>query len=293
MKSLVTKSPVPWFGGKSRMAKTIIEHFPRHTIYVEPFGGGGWVLFGKQPSAVEVYNDLDHGLVNFFRVLRDPDKASKLFFNLTLSPYSRTEHTDCKAEWEDSDCPIEMARSWMVVARQSFAAMFDGSWGASKSSTGGMSQQASSWLGGISILSAAHLRLMRVLIENQDYRRLMPRFDTGDTLFYCDPPYVPETRRNGGYRCEMSTEDHTELVGMLLELKGMVILSGYESAVYKPLIKSGWKRKRYTMTCSAAGRTRTSGLQGKGNVSAKQKRTECLYLSPRLLSALDEEKHDG
>ena len=60
--------PLPYIGGKRAIAKKIIEVFPKHTTYVEPFAGGAQVFFHKEPSKVEVLNDLDGEMVNFFRV---------------------------------------------------------------------------------------------------------------------------------------------------------------------------------------------------------------------------------
>jgi len=66
------RSPMWWFGGKGKMVKKLLPLIPQHKIYVEVFGGGASLLFAKEPSPVEVYNDLNSDLVNFFRVLRDP-----------------------------------------------------------------------------------------------------------------------------------------------------------------------------------------------------------------------------
>lgn len=86
------KSPISWFGGKYYLAHKIIKLFPPHSIYVEPFGGAAHVLFAKEPSPVEVYNDIDSGLVNFFRVLRDPKSFGELALLCSLTPYSREEY---------------------------------------------------------------------------------------------------------------------------------------------------------------------------------------------------------
>jgi DNA adenine methylase len=122
--------------------------------------------------------------------------------------------------------------------------------------------------------------MLRVQIENQDFRKLIPGYDGPDTLFYLDPPYVPQTRRSGGYAHELSLDDHHELVGILLGLKGMAILSGYAHPVYKPLEKAGWRKRSWRTVCSAAGCTKTSGLKGQGKLTAKQGRIECVWISP-------------
>src|SRR5258708_28092876 len=60
--------PLSYIGGKNRLAKRVIEIFPEHTTYVEAFAGGAQVFFRKEPSKVEVLNDLDGEIVNFYRV---------------------------------------------------------------------------------------------------------------------------------------------------------------------------------------------------------------------------------
>lgn len=103
-------------------------------------------------------------------------------------------------------------------------------------------------------------------VENLHFRKLLPLYDRPETLFYLDPPYVPDTRINGEYRHEMDVAEHEELVALLLDLKGMAILSGYASEVYQPLEQAGWQRVEIeTLAHTSAGRG---------------KRTECLWVSP-------------
>lgn len=276
------KSPVSWFGGKSYLARHIIPLFPKHDIYCEVFGGSGAPLFAKDPSPVEVYNDLDSGLVNFFRVLRDPKEWKRLQELCALTPYSREEYEYCRKTWEtNSQDPVDQAYRWFVVARWSFSGIFGNSWGFSVAkSSRGMAGCVSKWLGAIERLAEVHDRTMRLQIEHDDFRRIIPRYDTPETLFYCDPPYIPETRKGGCYPQEMTTEDHEELVGLLLGIQGRAVLSGYAHTLYEPLIEAGWARHDFEVVCNAAGRTRASGLQGVGNVLAQQKRTESVWVSP-------------
>ena len=107
-----TRPALRWHGGKWRLAPWIIEHFGRHRVYVEPFGGGGNVLIRKPRSYAEIYNDLDGDAVNFFRVLRDPIQSSRLIELLKLTPFSRE---DFALAYNRSDDPVERARR--LVAR--------------------------------------------------------------------------------------------------------------------------------------------------------------------------------
>lgn len=222
------RSPIQWFGGKQLMAKKLLPLFPEHHTYVEAFGGGGALLFAKTPSPVEVYNDLDADLVNFFRVLRDPALFADLYNRAWLSPYSREEYGFCRQHLGDDPNPVERARRFFVLARFSFSGIVGGSFGINvTSSTGGMVEKACAYRNVLCFLPLISERLSMIEIECKDFRHILSTYDTEDTFFYLDPPYVPETRRSGRYRCEMTAEDHQELVELLRGIKGKAMLSGY------------------------------------------------------------------
>ncbi|MBI4799698.1 MAG: DNA adenine methylase [Desulfarculus sp.] len=280
------RPPFKWFGGKQGLAGKFLELLPPHRVYVEVFGGSGALLLAKQPAPLEVYNDLDSGLVGLFRVLRDPDQAARLLLLASQTPYSREEYQHCRDTWEDCADPVERAYRWLVVAGMSFGGLFGRSWGSvTGSSSRGIATTSSSWLSYMGRLGRVHERIMTVQVEHQDFRRLIPRYDSPETLYYLDPPYVAETRRAGGYRHEMTLEDHQELVELLLGIEGMALLSGYEHAAYRPLERAGWQVRRWDVVCHAAGRTKASGLKGRGAVLAKQRRVECAWISPRAVEA--------
>ena len=234
------KSPINWYGGKYYMAKDIIEIFPKHKMYVEGFGGAGHVLFRKEKSELEVYNDLHSGLYLFFKLLRENNK--EFIRRLSLTPYSREEFENSK-RWMYEDDEIEKARKFYVRTMQSVAS--NGGWCYAKSkSRRGMCQSVSRWLGNIEEnLSGAIERLKEVQIENLDVLDLIKKYDKEDTLFYLDPPYVPETRKQKkSYDCEMTREQHIELINTLINVKGKVILSGYDNDIYNKLLDNGWKK---------------------------------------------------
>ncbi len=265
-----------------RLAKRLLPLLPPHHTYVEPFGGGAALLFAKSPSPVEVYNDLDSGLVNFFRVLRDRRKYRGLQLLASLTPYSREEYEAFRLTWDKAPEGVQRAYEWLVVARMAFGGIFDNSWGrVVTSSTRGMAQTAGSWLSTIERMPEIHARLMRVQVEHQDFRRVLEGYDRPQTLFYVDPPYVSEVRRSGGYQCELTVKDHEDLTRALLRVRGKVVLSGYRHAVHRPLERAGWKRIDFEVVCTAAGATRGSGLQGIGARTAKQRRVESVWISPR------------
>lgn len=278
------QSAIVWFGGKGRLVNKLIPLLPPHHTYVEPFGGGASLLHAKAPSPIEVYNDLDSGLVNFWRVLRDPEGFERFYHTITLTPYSRQEFLEAFDTWQETTDPVERAVRWYVVARQSFSGEHARrSWSYCRTeSAAGMSRSTLRWLSAIDKLPEIHVRWAPVQIENDDFRTILTRYDTTRTLYYCDPPYVPDTRKSGGYRCEMTLADHEDLVKLLLGLEAMCILSGYAHPIYQPLESAGWRRLDFRTKASAAGRTRKTKLLGSGATEASQGRVESVWISPNV-----------
>lgn len=243
MKRSTARSPFPWFGGKQRLADSIIAMFPPHDVYVEVFGGGGSVLLSKPATTLDVYNDAEDGLVGFFRVLREaPEKLVPL---LELTPYSRTEFLHCVDTWRSIDDPVERARRFYVVVSQCFgghAVKDDRSgkrgWGGEKLGRMHLSRAASTKNRVDNIWRFVE-RMRSVQVDNLDWRACIDRYDQDGAVFYLDPPYVPATRRSGGYSHELTVEDHEELVARLLNLKGIAVVSGYSHALYEPLVTEG------------------------------------------------------
>lgn len=286
------RSPIPWFGGKQKLADDIIALFPAHDSYIEAFGGGASVLFSKPPVTLEIYNDRDGGLVLFFRVLREqPEKLVPL---LELTPYSRAEWQICRETWQDPDLDeVERARRWFVVASQSFGGMVARARdtfpaGSPDHGPNGERHHGRGWggerLGRMHLSRAAstanridHIwrfveRLRLVQIENLDWRVCLERYDSPSALFYLDPPYIPETRRAGGYNHELSYEDHVELIDRVLALKGCSIVSGYDHDLYRRLeTEGGYVRREFHVWASAGKRTA-------GN--ARDRRLECVWAAP-------------
>ena len=237
---MVYKSPINWYGGKYYMAKNIIEIFPKHKMYVEGFGGAAHILFRKEKSELEVYNDLHSGLYLFFKLLRENNE--EFIRRLSLTPYSREEFENSK-QWMYEEDEIEKARKFYVRTMQSVAS--NGGWCYAKSkSRRGMCQSVSRWLGNIEEnLEGAIERLKEVQVENLDILELIKKYDKEDTLFYLDPPYISDTRKQKkSYDYEMTDEQHKELVDTLIGIKGKVVLSGYDHPIYNKLLDNGWSK---------------------------------------------------
>lgn len=269
------------------MINRIIKLFPPHHTYVEPFGGAASLLFAKEPAPVECYNDLNGDVVNLFRVLRTPEQFEQFRDTVQLIPYSRTEYDEARAKHRAGGItdPVERAVVFFTISRMSFGGRFGSGFGRVITATSnGVAQIVGSHLRTIERLPDIAERLRMVQVENQSFEQLIPAFDRAETLFYVDPPYIIETRFDQSpskrYDFEMTAEQHAELVGLLLGLDGKVLLSCYDHAIYEPLIAAGWTRKHFETVSHAAGRTRQSGIQGKGAATKKARRVETLYINP-------------
>jgi DNA adenine methylase len=269
-------SPLAWYGAKGRLAPTIVKLFPPHQTYVEPFLGGGSVFFAKPPSPVEVVNDVHGDLVNFFRVLRDGAQRDRLLDLVEGSPWSRKEFCNALAarkagRWKDD---AERARLFLVATRQARNGVgrrpSDWSYATGKT-TAGASSRTSMWMRLPERLAVAGLRLQAAQIECGPWQAVLDRYESENTLAYCDPPYLHSTRRRqnrNSYDHEMTEADHARLLLRLKQFKGKVVLSGYASSLYDELL-SGWRRIEIETTSSASNRANKKHAR----------RTEVLWLN--------------
>lgn len=261
---MTNRAILRYHGGKLQQANWIISHFPAHRCYVEPYAGAASVLMSKHPSRVEVYNDLDGDVVNLFRVIRD--NSAELKEKIDLTPFARGEFD---LAYEHTGEPVEKARRMLVRAAFGRASASASSpWKASFRSYSGAARTttaAGDWANYSSYIAGFSRRLKGVIIENIDALDLMRQHDSRDTLFYLDPPYVSSSRDLAqDYRHEMNDAQHEAMAGVVHELKGMCIVSGYKTALYKKLF--------------AAWRCVTTQAYADGGSS----RQECLWLSPNI-----------
>lgn len=249
-----TRPVLRWHGGKWLLAPWIISHFPKHQVYVEPFGGAASVLIRKEPSYAEIYNDLDGEVVNLFRVLRS-NRASDLVSALRLTPFSREEFQQA---YQETICEIERARRLIIRSFMGFGSNgHNRLTGFRANSNRRGTTPAHDWVNYPDCLSIVVSRLAGVTVENKDAKAIMAQHDAATTLHYVDPPYVLETRSDAGsdYAFEMDNDDHAELLTFLRGLRGMVILSGYPCALYDDLLPD-WRRiERQALADGAAPRT--------------------------------------
>ncbi len=267
------KKPFAWYGGKQSLAPLLVSLLPAHRVYCEVFGGSGALLFAKPPSALEIFNDLDSGMVNFFRVLRTPEQAQALQQQLMLTPYAREEYYACLSSWEQAPDPVEKARQWYVAVMMSMnASICNTGWSSTKQSS---SNPARAWVNSIEHFAACAHRLAHVQIDHRDFEQVIRAYDSPSTCFYLDPPYVLESRRKGYcYQHEMSAEDHQRLLHCIRHVEGMVLLSGYAHPLYDEALSS-WECLTLRARCSSA-----VGFVHEEASPETMQRTECIWMNP-------------
>ena len=220
-----------WYGGKYSHLDWLLPLLPKTTHYCEPFGGSAAVLLNREPSLLETYNDLDGEVVNFFRVLRDQKEA--LIEAIGLTPFAREEFEKAISEPVEGLSDLERARRFYVRARQVRTGLAQkassGRWAHCRlTSRAGMAGAVSRWLGSVEALPEIAQRLLRVQIEHDHAENVIRRYDSDETLFYCDPPYPHSARGDSNaYKYEMTDDDHVRLAELLHQVRGKVALSGY------------------------------------------------------------------
>lgn len=236
--------PLKWHGGKTQLASKHVAFFPDHIHYVEPYFGGGSVLFAKPNYMIndhsEVINDINGTLIDFWRVLQDLHLFDHFEEQVEATPFSEDM-------FRLSDVPsndlVTKAVRFFVRNRQSRQGLMEDFATLSRTRTRrGMNEQVSSWLTAIEGLPEIHSRLKRVVILNRNALDVIRSQDGPETFFYLDPPYLHETRvSKDAYEFEMSTEDHAELLELLAGIEGRFMLCGYPSDLYDSTARScGW-----------------------------------------------------
>ena len=228
--SQIKSPPIQYAGSKWRLAYWIIKRFPEHVSYIEPYCGGASVLFRKKRSSLEIINDLDGAVVNFFDVLRS--RTNDLLRAIQLTPYARAEVIRAHTMSGDS---LEDARRFYVRAKMQFGGVridHPNSWRYRKPND--RRSPIKEWSNTKPLLDAAQ-RLQGVYIECDTALSIIERFDSKDTLLFIDPPYVADTCTDDKYIHEMTDSDHIALSEALHSIKGMALISGYDSALYRDL----------------------------------------------------------
>lgn len=257
------KTLLRWPGGKVFQINTLLGLIPEHRHYCEVFGGAGSLLFNKEKSKIETYNDINVFLYNYFSTVRnDPNTLQDL---LTDTPYCRKTYNEAKKILESAvpnpmaipafKRPIEIAWAFHIVCNQSFSGM-QKSWGYRVTEIRKEKR--------LDIPSFAK-RLRNVQIENDDFRDIIRRYDSPETFFFVDPPYL-NTYEKSYYANDLTEHDHKELCEALNGIKGKYLLCGYENKIY-----NNW--------LNDPSRIDSSLTMNMSNKQKKQVKKECFWFN--------------
>lgn len=240
MKKNNLKTPISYYGGKQKLATKIISLIPDHVLYAEPFTGGAAVFFAKEPSEVEVLNDTNKELMNFYRTVQNDFVGLEKEIRITL--HSRDLYRKASVIYNHPDMFTEIKRAWAlwVLSTQSFSSMLDGSFGFDKSAqttTRKIINNRNRFTEDYAI------RLQNVQLESADALYVIGSRDTPNSFFYIDPPYF---NSNCGHYDGYSEQDFENLLLLISKINGKFLLSSYPSALLLKYTKLfGWHMWSY------------------------------------------------
>lgn len=269
-------SLVSYVGGKGRQLNELLPLIPRTRCYVEAFGGGASVLLNRERSDIEVYNDLNGNLVNLFRVVKDREKFAQFERLVELTLWAKDEFAEALRVLYSGVEATDVTRAWAFYTIQNMGISGKlhrsvGNW--SRATQGDGAPNVERWWKRLEKFDAIHRRLLGVQVDSQPAMECIKYWDSPETTFYLDPPYVLDTRKGAKYYdYEMEDEEHVELVDTILAVQGPVVLSGYEHPLYDRLVEAGWQVWRYPASASMT-------------VSAdeKPKRVEVVWRNPQAV----------
>jgi len=260
---------INYYGSKAKLAPQIVSLMGAHKTYVEPFAGSAVVLLNKASCGLEVLNDLNHILVSYYLAIQNKELRKEVVRRLNdESLYSRAEYLyrrhqyhaliDNKPDELSDEEIIERAVICFVSHNQAFSGMtLSRGW---SHNVDGSDSESKHYRMKIEALEPVGERLNRVQIEWMDAVECIEYFDTPDTLFYIDPPYMMETRDEGavGYEVEAEEGLHHRLLNVLNSIEGKAIVSGYDHPLYNEALKEWFTSTKETYT-SAASANQTGG----------------------------------
>jgi DNA adenine methylase len=266
------KTCLSYYGGKSRIATQIVPHIMAipHTVYVEPFFGGGAVLYakgkierGNSDYYREAINDLNKQLITFWRVAREQPEELARWIELTL--YSQEEHREALIIYRNPSEYSDLKVAWAtyIQCNMSFASQIGCGWAAQVINE----SKAATWVNRAARLPECFERLRDVYIGCEDALSFIKRFDSSHSLIYADPPY-PDTNQGhyGGY----TLDDYQALCEALDACESSYVLSNYHQDIAP---KSAQKCVEIEAVMSA--------LNGRSRTKHNTKRTEKLWICDR------------
>jgi DNA adenine methylase len=264
-----------YFGSKKRLAVELCSQLPPHNAWVEMFCGSAALTLAKPPAPIEIINDLDNEIVNFFEQLRENEKA--LCRLIALTPYAREELHRARTP-QSKPSNLERARCFLVSSMMAINGVFGEERGGFSYSDSyardNREARVNRWYNLPERISKAAERLRSVRVENKDAKELLKQYlHRPATLVYLDPPYLAD-RTNGYNHDENNPEFHRALLKLASRAHCMIFISGYANDLYEGLLtrKAGWSRRTIEAT------TRDSSGQ-------IHKRTEVVWMNKHFQQA--------
>ncbi len=240
-------SPIRYYGSKGTMFNNIISQFPDKDDfdgYIEPFGGTFVVGLKKEPSKIEVYNDLEKNVYSLYKVLSDKELFNQFKIKTDLAIYSEDMRKENKEILKDETIDIvQRAYSFFYVNRTSHNGI--GGFSMNSSIRRGMSKAVSDFLSCIDRLPELHERLSRVIVCNTDGVDLIKKYNNSRNLIYCDPPYEQSTRTGARYKVDMDYQEHVKFIDAVIESKAKILISGYDCELYGKLTENGFTKNSF------------------------------------------------
>jgi len=236
------KTPISYYGGKQQMLRHILPLIPHHKVYCEPFCGGAAVYWSKPQSPVEVINDINDELINFYLVLQTQFKELLKMVKCTL--HSRKIHREAWDiyQFPASHDPVRRAWAIWVLSSQSFGSQLSRSWGFDKTKSSIARKVTNKKRQFTDDLKE---RIELTQIENRDALDIIRLYDTAETFHYLDPPY-PDT--NQGHYKGYTLNDLEDLLRRLTRIQGKFLLSNYpQEIIEKYAHDNGWQQIEYKM----------------------------------------------
>lgn len=242
------KTPITYYGGKQTLLKYLLPLIPQHRLYCEPFFGGGAVFFAKPKSEVEVINDINNEVINFYKVIKT--KFPELQKEIQSTLHSRELYKRAMDIYNNPTKYSDVKRAWALwtATNQGFAGMI-GSWGFGKDD----SKEAALANKRDAFTNNYEKRLTKVQVENNSAIKVINRCDDKETFIYADPPYIGSDQ---GHYKGYSENDYRELLNALSKVKGKFLLSSYPSKILTSYInKFKWKVQKINKSVAVTKHT--------------------------------------
>ena len=264
------RGPIKIHGGKFYLSPWIISNFPKNYVeldYCEPFCGAASVLLNKEKSPKETICDKDKGIIALFKALRD--EPNEFIGRLRRTKYKESTF---KSNLKKAESPFEDYVDYAVnefILRRMSRGGLKKAFGWSDRKRGGQPGDVNAWETIIELLPSISSRISDVNIISESFESVVSNWDEENTLTYLDPPYLHSTRNEtstDAYEHELTVEQHIQLLNMIKNARGKIVISGYQSRLYKETLV-GWKcKKKEIANHSSQSKT-------------KERKIECIWMN--------------